>query len=359
MSAPTGYPPPTEPPLSHDEPPDGEARDPGLLPGPWATVAIATGRARPRITRTHRWAGAAVLGGLYVGALVGSVATRGVPLEREQVLAWMMGALVVVAVASPRHRVGRILVDWLPFLLVMLIYDYSRGWAETAGMPIHWYPQIRADRFLFGGVLPTVWLQDHLLDPDRVHLWEVVPALTYVSHFVVPFVVAAYLWVRERERYLRFARRFVTLSWLGVATFVLFPAAPPWLASRTGRLDEHISRPASRGWGRLHLHVAQRVLDKGQASVNLTAAIPSLHAGYAALVAAFLWPTLGRVGRTVVATYAVLMGVVLVYGGEHYVTDVLVGWGYVGLTLWLVGSLEGWWAGRRFRAEDSDPDPAS
>jgi membrane-associated phospholipid phosphatase len=359
MSAPTGYPPPNGPPLSPDEPPIWETSDAGLFDLLLARFGGERFRTRRARSQGYRWGVLAVLGGLYVGALAGSIATRGIPKDREQVLAWMMGALIVVAFASPRHRVSRVLTDWLPFLLVMVVYDYSRGWAETAGMPLHWYPQIRADRFLFGGVLPTVWLQDHLLDPDRVHLWEVVPAITYVSHFVVPFVVAAYLWVRERERYLRFARRFVTLSWLGVATFILFPAAPPWLAARTGRLDEHISRPAGRGWGRLHLHFAEQILHKGQASVNLTAAIPSLHAGYAALVAAFLWPTLGRVGRTVVGTYAVLMGVVLVYGGEHYVTDVLVGWAYVGLTLWLVGSLEGWWAGRRFRAEDSDPDPAS
>jgi hypothetical protein len=328
MSAPTSFPPPTEPPLSADEAP---------------TVASASSTAPRAQAGGYRWGLLALLGGAYVGALGGSIATRGIPLEREQVLAWMMGALVVVAVSSRGHRVGRVLTDWLPFLAVMVAYDYSRGWADGAGFPIHWTPQIRADELLFGGTLPTVWLQEHLLDPYRIHLWEVVPAITYVSHFIVPFVTAAYLWVRERDRYVRFARRFVTLSFMGVTTFVLYPAAPPWLASREGYIHHDVFKGVGRGWHRLNLAVADRVLDKGHASVNLTAAIPSLHAGYSALVVLFLWPNLGRVGRAVGLTYMALMGFTLVFAGEHYVVDVLIGWAYVGITLWLVGSVERWW----------------
>jgi membrane-associated phospholipid phosphatase len=54
--------------------------------------------------------------------------------------------------------------------------------------------------------------------------------------------------------------------------------------------------------------------------------MPSLHAGAALLVALFLWPVAGTLGRVVLAAYALAMGVTLVYTGEHYVIDVLVGW---------------------------------
>lgn len=312
------YPPPNLPPLSTDAPPGG-----------WKPLRLA------------------VAGGAFVGVFVASVLTRGIPLEREQVLAWVMVALAVVAFAGPERRVRQVVTDWLPFLLVLVIYDYSRGWAARAGFPIQWTPQLEADRFLFGGHVPTVWLQDRFLDLDEVRWWEAVTSAIYVSHFIVPFVVAAVLWVRNRERWLGYVRRFVALSFLGVATFIVFPAAPPWLASRSGYIDEPVHRVLGRGWSLVGLDAAERLLSKGQAAVNLTAAIPSLHSAYAALVAAVLWPTVGRAGRTVLAAYAGAMGATLVYGGEHYVVDVLVGWAYVALTMVLVTRAEQWWRSRQ------------
>jgi membrane-associated phospholipid phosphatase len=47
--------------------------------------------------------------------------------------------------------------------------------------------------------------------------------------------------------------------------------------------------------------------------------------------------------------YPLAMTFTLVYTGEHYVIDVLVGWLYVGLTFLVVGRAERWWAGRHAR----------
>lgn len=320
------HPPPDGPPLSTDEPPGAPATS-----GGW------------------RWGRLATLGGAYSGALVASVATRGVPLQREQVLAWIIAGLAVVALSGPRRRLRQVLFDWLPFLAVLVLYDYSRGIAEELGFPIQYRPQLRADELLFGGTIPTIPLQERFIDPNRVHTWEVVPALIYASHFVVPFVVAAVLWVRDRARWAAFTRRFVALSFLGVATFVVFPAAPPWLAAQDGYLAEAVSRPVGRGWSVLGLDIAEQVLSKGRASVNVTAAIPSLHTAYAALVAVVLWPTVRLATRALLAVYAVAMGVVLVMGGEHYVVDVLIGWLYVAIVVLGVGRAERWWRARGTR----------
>ena len=43
-----------------------------------------------------------------------------------------------------------------------------------------------------------------------------------------------------------------------------------------------VERIVGRGWGKLNLHTASALLDQGQASVNLVAAVPSLHAGMTA-----------------------------------------------------------------------------
>lgn len=318
MGVSRAYPPPDRPPVSVDRPPGG-----------WNPLRLAVG------------------GGAFAGVLVASLLVRGVPLEREQVLAWVMAALGVLAFAGPKRRLVQVVTDWLPFLGVLVIYDYSRGWASRAGFSLQWTPQLEADRLLFGGHVPAVWLQERFLDVRSVQWWEVLTSAIYMSHFIVPFVVAAVLWVRDRHRWLGFVRRFVTLSFLGVATFIVFPAAPPWLASRHGYIEAPVVRPLGRGWSLVGLDVAERVISKGQGAVNLTAAIPSLHAAYAALVAAVLWSTVGRLARAVLAAYVVAMGATLVFGGEHYVVDVLVGWLYVAITMWLVSWVERWWHRRR------------
>ncbi len=267
--------------------------------------------------------------GLYGGALVAWWATRGIPLDREQIIAWLAVGLVVATVGSPRGGPWRVARDWLPVVLVLILYDLTRGAADDyLGITAHVRPQLVADQWLGFGEIPTLRLQDALYRPGPVQWWEVGVTLTYVSHFFVPFIVAAVFWLRDRDRYWQYIRRFVTLSFAAAVTFLLFPAVPPWLAARMGELDP-IVRTAPRGWSILGLDIAQDVLELGQRTANVVAAIPSLHVGYTVLVAWALWPKARRVGRAVLVAYPVVMSFVLVLTGEHYLVDLLIGGVYV------------------------------
>ena len=106
------------------------------------------------------------------------------------------------------------------------------------------------------------------------------------------------------------------------------PAAPPWLAAKQGVI-EPVARISSAGWEVLGLPRAGVLLDAGQGQVNLVAAVPSLHTAFAVLMCTLLLP-LARYGwqRAGLVTYAVLMPVVLVWSGEHYVVDTLLGAAY-------------------------------
>ncbi|MCU1352707.1 MAG: phosphoesterase [Acidimicrobiales bacterium] len=314
-----------------------------------AEKTAPAGPARPA------WKGAArvLLGAAWLGAFVGRTLAVGIPIEREQILFWIVTALAVSTIGAGRGRFRRIIIDWLPFALVLIAYEYSRGAAsgKTVSQLLHgqgrvnWTPQIRVDRWLGFGQVPTVRLQRVLVPHGRAHLWEAIPSITYLSHFVVPFLVAGVLWVRDRPRWAAYVRRFVVLSFVGVAIFVAFPAAPPWLASRAGYLPP-VRRTTGRGWTRLHLEIAQQMIDKGQRSVNLVAAIPSLHAGYSALVLVALWGRSGRLARGVLVGYVLLMGFTLVLTGEHYLIDVLLGWACVALVCVVVGAVERRWQAR-------------
>jgi membrane-associated phospholipid phosphatase len=56
------------------------------------------------------------------------------------------------------------------------------------------------------------------------------------------------------------------------------------------------------------------------------AAIPSLHAGLTAAIAAFLWTRVRRKWRPLLVACVVVMAFTLVYTAEHFVVDILLGW---------------------------------
>ncbi len=271
---------------------------------------------------------------------------RGLPLDREQIMLWFAGALVLLTVGRPGGGPLRVIRDWLPIALVLIVYDLTRGAADHwLGVTAHVRPQLVADQWLGWGEVPTVRLQQALYGPGGVGRWEIAVTLTYISHFFVPFAVAAVFWARDRDRYWRYVRRFVTLSFAGALTFILFPAVPPWLAARMGELDP-VARTVTRGFQPLHLGIARHVLQEGQRTVNVVAAIPSLHAGYTALVVWALWPSFRRVGHVLLLAYAAMMAFTIVVSGEHYVVDVLIGWGYAALVIAAWDRIEARRAGR-------------
>ena len=138
-------------------------------------------------------------------------------------------------------------------------------------------------------------------------------------------MLLAVLWLRRRARWARYVPLVLGLSFAGLVTYVLYPAAPPWLAARDGVI-EHVDRISSSGWAVLGLHKAGALLDSGQAQVNQVAAVPSLHTAFAVLTALVLVPLARHVWqRVTLVGYAVAMPVVLVWSGEHYVVDTLLG----------------------------------
>jgi membrane-associated phospholipid phosphatase len=251
-------------------------------------------------------------------------ATRGVPFDREQVLFWCWLVAVAVAWASERSPGVAAVWQWAAFALIFAAYDLGRGLAGRLGMPVQATLAATADRTLFG-TLPTRWLQHHLYGTGGIGRWEIAVSLVYASHFIVPFAVAAWWWARDRTRWWSWVRRLVLLTGVALVTFALLPTQPPWLASENGVIPP-VGRTAERGWNRAGFHVAQALIDKGRLVTNQVAAFPSLHAGYAMLLALFVWRTGSWPLRIVTCLYALAMGFVLVLTGEHWAVDVLAGW---------------------------------
>ena len=282
--------------------------------------------------------------GLYCVALVLWSAGYGIPVQRELVILWTLGALGCASVGRHPRQIMQLFIDWLPIVIVLAAYDLTRGAADSFGIGVHIQPMIDFDRFLFFGETPNEWLQTHLYDPEALGAWNVVFTLVYTSYFIVPFALAGVLWARDRPAFLRFTKRLVSLALAGLATYIAFPAAPPWMAGEMGLL-EHVYRTTSKGWEIIGVGTAS-LISSGQDKVNLVAAVPSLHSAFCMLVALFLWSRVRRRAlRPLLLLYPLAMGLTLIATGEHYFFDVLLGWLYAGgvMAAWA------WWERRRAR----------
>ena len=218
------------------------------------------------------------------------------------------------------RRGHRFLLDWLPFLLLLFSYEFLRGLAEQLGN-VHYETAIRVDTALFA-MPPSVALQQRFFHPGALAWYDYLAALLYMMHFVVPLSFAYLLWLRNREQFARFTGAFLLLSYAALVTFVVFPAAPPWLASKHGYLPpvhEGMSMVLAAFPDRLHLPTVYQLFDPNQ-----VAAVPSLHAAYPFLILLFAWRFFGT--RALLLTpYVLGVWLAIVYMGEHYVFDIAIG----------------------------------
>jgi hypothetical protein len=296
--------------------------------------------------------------GLWALVVVWRTFTSGVAFDRQLLIVYICAGLIAASIG--RQRLLLVVRDWLPFAVILVVYDFSRGAATLLGASTLWQVQPAVDRWLFFGAEPTVWLQEHLKQP-LPPWWEVVISTVYMSVFIVPYAIGGIVWLRNREDWPAFVRRFGSIWLVALVFYVLLPAAPPWAAARctidqlaggpsnpdcmsrptagvpNGGLlgamhvrqngaHDFVERISMRGWGALHLNAARALIDEGQASVNQVAAIPSVHAALSAMVAIFLWRRVHGAWRAVLVAYVLVMAFTLVYSAEHYVVDILLGW---------------------------------
>jgi membrane-associated phospholipid phosphatase len=293
--------------------------------------------------------------GLAIWAIcfLAGTAFIGVPTSDPLIaFGWLWLATIAWRSYLPWKQHLLFLRDWLPIALLLVVYNISRGYADDLFAP-HVTAMIDADKALAGGHVPTVWLQQHLYHAGQVQWWEVAVSLVYVSHFLTVPTVAVILWLRDRFQWARYMRRWFTLSVAGLITYFLYPAAPPWWAAEHGFIDP-VARISTAGWNLIGLHSAGNSLNALQVEAsNPVAAMPSLHTAYALMAVAFFLPVVRKRWWPLLLAYPLAMTFTLVYSGEHYVIDVLVGWLYVAATFFLVGLAERLW--RRSATKTAEP----
>ena len=287
-----------------------------------SATASYTGRAlhASRAIRAGAWA--LVLTGAAAPAI-----RRRARLSKPVVMAAAAAAPPALVVAVPRGRVRHVAVICLNMWAYVAAYELPHDDADAQGARVHIDYPLDVDRVLGLGTPPTVRLQNRWAHPrTSFSRFERLLVFCHWLWFAVPHCAVAYVWWRRPERFGAAAARMYAVFDLGAVFYWAIPTAPPWYAAQQGRLRESD-----------HERVRRMMIEYGEQfwgerwpelydllAGNPLAAMPSLHFA-TSLMAAHLLGEVGPVPGAVGWSYAGLLGVALVYLGEHYAADLLGG----------------------------------
>ncbi len=139
-----------------------------------------------------------------------------------------------------RHGpIAQLLIALSPLSGILVAYAVAQwintplthgGTVNRLGFGLHVSGPPRIDQTFFG-VVPSVWLQQRLVD-GSTHWYDAVAALVYATHLIAIPLVTGIVWFRMRDRF---------AAWLAVR---------PHLHSRRGSVGTSSTRLLPHGWPR-------------------------------------------------------------------------------------------------------------
>jgi len=258
-----------------------------------------------------------------VRVLIGLVVVAGIAAINPSFFGWGL-AVTAAIVAVPLSRFRQYAVAFLPYGLVWLGFTLLRSLADETPVPLRTAQVTRVERAMFLGTTPTIWLQDHLFNPLHISWLDYLTTFTHWSYFFVPHIVAILIWRARPTLYRRYLITMTLTLGIGLVIYFLSPAAPPWLTADKAP-QQDIYRVMANVGRTLNSSLYDRTYSVLGDS-NAVAAMPSLHEAITFMLFLFALQFNRRIAA-LAGVYALLMAFSLVYTGEHYAIDVMVGAG--------------------------------
>lgn len=252
---------------------------------------------------------------------------------------WIQAALAL-ALIHTSARTLRFFLLAVPLFLVGILYDSLRLFAQYRGS-VHIKDLYEAELHFFGVHTAEGLTALPMLLADHTHaLLDLICGFAYLVYLPETIVMAAFLYVVKKDelRFQRLAWGFFFVNVFGIATWMIYPAAPPWYVMQHGFEFIANAPPSSAGAARfdalLGVHVFQAFYSR---NANIFGAMPSLHCAYPTIV--FLVCRRMGWGYAIgTAVFALTVMFSAIYLQHHYVWDVLVGVVFACLTYLLVRS---------------------
>lgn len=244
----------------------------------------------------------------------------------------LLAASLAIVWVAPRDKEIR---TWLFYAVSLYFFTQLRGAADDTAIAASTGYVLDWEAWLFGGGTPSAWLQERLGGADGSPGGVAyLSTLLHWSWFVLPHAIVIATYFLARPLFFRVAAIMIGTFFFAVLLYYLVPTVPPWLAVEEG---------ATTGIRRVMLDTGPTFFGRDLfntlfdtfAEPNPRAAMPSLH--FAAAVMIMIISGLLRMPRLFASAtlYSLALGFALVYLGEHYFVDILVG-GLAALAAWFI-----------------------
>lgn len=227
----------------------------------------------------------------------------------------------------------------LPFILVIVVYDSQRYYADYIRGPIHVKEPYDFDKKFFG-----MFHEGQLLTPPEwfqlnTHwILDLITGFFYIAFIPIFVLISIYFRFRlNRVGTAKCSARYIEeqspqimwsyfwLNVIGFSTYYWYAASPPWYAAMYGFGPARTDVPASpAGCARFDALLGTTIFNEWYGrSADVHGAIPSLHIAYPLLTVyyAFKFGAL----RLTALQYYLWLCFSAVYLNQHYFTDVIIG----------------------------------
>jgi membrane-associated phospholipid phosphatase len=294
-------------------------------------------RSSPALRATVR----TLAGSAVAAAIVVPLVRRRFRIPAAVTTATVAAAPLAIAVLRPRSRARDVVLFAFQMWAFTIAHELPYDDPEALRRRLLVRYPIAADRVLGLGELPNVRFQRALGDPGRVTALDRALSIVHWVWFFEPHLTLLFVQARHVDHFPRAARQMAATYDIGCALYFAVPTAPPWWASEQGYMEEPVEQipteVAAEAAARTPVEVRRIMVDVGEgvwgpawdrlyglAGGNPWAAMPSLHFA-TSLLAALLLAEIGPIPGALGAGYTAALAFALVYLGEHYVTDLLVG----------------------------------
>ncbi len=235
----------------------------------------------------------------------------------------------------------KIIRDGLPFGFCIAIYSNLHDTIHFVNPNDIHFSLIKIDQFLFG-TQPCVWAEK-FIHPVLTDIFT----FFYVLFFLWAPLLALILYLKGDRIKFRYTMVGLILTfYLGYFGYILFPAASPDLVLAPMFTKTLQNLP---------------ILDKLRNSFTVLPssvrdAFPSLHTAVTLVALFFSWKYL-RWYFWFILPFTIGLILSTIYLRQHYVIDLIAGWGLAHLTVWLGPKLENFWSKQqlKYTAIESSP----
>lgn len=219
-----------------------------------------------------------------------------------------------------RVRTKEYAKTWVPFIGFFLLYEFIRGYVDDISpfrdITLFWMYEIEMKIFKN---LPTKSLQELFVENNFIINFSL---FFYSIFFYYSFFVAFILWLKSPENFREYFRKFLILSFIGLAFFFLIPTAPPWMVNEIESIGIERIIYGNTILRQFSVFSLYQYFIYG----NAIAAFPSLHSAWPAFTSLFLIKIMKNKVSYLFLIIPLMIGFSVVLTGEHYIVDVVAGW---------------------------------